>query len=390
MTHPRSLKLCFVILALVSGRAADAQDGPPSSGPELVCEITGEQSSGARFEICMPPLWRWNGDLVVFAHGYVPATVPLQDPGLLVVGERLVNLFGYAFATTSYSVNGLAVVEGIHDVVDLVDVFAAHYRAPVKIYLVGYSEGALISTLVIEQYPEIFDGALAMCGPIGDFEEQITYIGDFRVVFDYFFPGLLPPSPVEIPQQLIDDWASHYRMTIKPVVEDPLHDPDVEQLMAVTGAAHSPADRATREQTILGVLSYNVLGTNDAVAKLGGQPFSNRERLYVGSVDDQSLNQRVFRVAPDQAALGELSLRYRTSGQLTRPLVAIHTTRDPIVPYRQMELYRAKVDRAETSGLFRATGVERYGHCNFTPLEILGAFFQMSQMANPGSPDGGE
>ena len=30
-----------------------------------------------------------------------------------------------------------------------------------------------------------------MCGPVGDFAYQVDHIGDFRAVFDYFFPGLM-------------------------------------------------------------------------------------------------------------------------------------------------------------------------------------------------------
>ena len=37
------------------------------------------------------------------------------------------NLLGYAFATTSYSVNGLAIKQGLADLADLVSIFrAAH------------------------------------------------------------------------------------------------------------------------------------------------------------------------------------------------------------------------------------------------------------------------
>ena len=32
-----------------------------------------------------------------------------------------------------------------------------------------------------------------MCGPVGDFQKQIDYLGDFRVLFDYYFPNIMPP-----------------------------------------------------------------------------------------------------------------------------------------------------------------------------------------------------
>src|SRR6266581_4657618 len=110
----------------------------------------------------------------------------------------IINALGFAFATTSYSTNGLAVVQGIDDVVDLVHIFATTHGAAHRVYLVGPSEGGIVTALAVEKHPDVFAGGLAACGPIGDFRQQINYDGDFRVVFDYFFPGVIPPSPVSV------------------------------------------------------------------------------------------------------------------------------------------------------------------------------------------------
>jgi len=46
-----------------------------------------------------------------------------------------------------------------------------------------------------------------VCGPIGSFQQQIDYLGDARVLFDYFFPGVLgaawTQSNITIPAELI-------------------------------------------------------------------------------------------------------------------------------------------------------------------------------------------
>ena len=34
--------------------------------------VEGTQMSGAVYRICMPTALPWNGDLVLYAHGYVP------------------------------------------------------------------------------------------------------------------------------------------------------------------------------------------------------------------------------------------------------------------------------------------------------------------------------
>jgi len=55
-------------------------------------------------------------------------------------------------------------------------------------------------------------------------------------------------------------------------------------------------------------------------------------------------------------------------------LVTLHTTLDPVVPFRHELLYAGKVLLAGRSGNLITLPVPRYGHCNFTIDEVLGAF----------------
>jgi hypothetical protein len=64
----------------------------------------------------------------------------------------------------------------------------------------------------------------------------------------------------------------------------------------------------------------------------------------------------------------------KTSGQLSVPLVTLHTTGDPIVPFLHEALYADKVAAAGASGLLGQRAVTRYGHCAFQQDELLGAF----------------
>src|SRR5271154_3953024 len=78
------------------------------------CLPDGVQASGAAYRICLPDPGKWNGNLVIFAHGYVATTEPLgipEDQLSLPDGTslpELINSLGYAFAVSGYSVNGLA------------------------------------------------------------------------------------------------------------------------------------------------------------------------------------------------------------------------------------------------------------------------------------------
>ena len=287
----------------------------------------------------------------------------------------LVNSMGYDFATTSYSVNGLAVQEGIADVLDLINVFEEQVGTPTHIYLVGASEGGLVTTLAIERYPEAFTGGFATCGPIGSFRGQVDYWGDFRVVFDYFMDrhglNVLPGNAMSIPASLMNKWDSEYVPRIENVLAfDPSN---TQQLLSVTKAPVT-ADPLTIGETTLGILWYNVFATDDAIKKLGGKPYDNRDREYTGSLDDGLLNAGVKRYKAQQSALDEIANNYETSGILIRPLVTMHTTGDPIIPYWQQTLYEEKVLANNPYSPYLAIEINSYGHCNFTLPEIVDGF----------------
>jgi pimeloyl-ACP methyl ester carboxylesterase len=357
---------------------------PAHAQPPISQCVDGNQASGAFFRICMPNLVSWNGDLVVYAHGYVPpgpVTGIPEDQMRLPDGTYLPDLVtsqGYAFATTSYSDNGLVILQGITDILDLVALFEdsaqnpLYSASPRYIYLVGVSEGGLITTLAVEQHPDVFNGGMEVCGPIGDFSRQINYFGDFRVLFDYFFPGILPPTPVSIPQELMDDWAPIYTPKIQiAVTKSPLK---TLQLLTTSRAAIDPGDKASILQTTLGVLWYNVYATNDAADKLGGQPFDNATHYYRGSLNDARLNHLVQRFSADLAALAEIQAYYQTTGLLSAPLVSMHTIGDPIVPYWHTTLYRAKTLLNHTARKYLNVPIFRYGHCAFKAQEVLAGF----------------
>ncbi len=123
------------------------------------------------------------------------------------------------------------------------------------------------------------------------------------------------------------------------------------------------------------------MATNDAVEKLGGQPFDNHNRVYAGSNNDGRLNQLVQRFTADAAALNEIDLNYQTTGLLTVPLVTLHTTLDQQVPYWHAQLYRGKVIRNDSLAFHQARlGENLYGHCNFSSNDALSAFGKLVTM----------
>lgn len=353
--------------------------GDPGITPSAGCRDGVLDRGPALYRICFPA--GWNGDLVIYAHGYVspfePLAIPDRFPDGSTVSSALTSL-GYGFATTSYRANGLVVPEAVDDIVKLTETVKTLYRPdPRRTYVVGVSEGGLVAALTAERHADTVDGALAACGPIGDLQQQLNYFGDVRVVFDYYFPGVLPGTAVEIPDDLQQRWTSTYVPRVLAALQD---DPArSDELSRVTGAPFDPAGGSRAEETIVGALWYNVFATEDAQQRLGGRPFDNAMRTYSGSSDDAALNADVARHRADPQAVAAIQADFQTSGNLTIPVVTLHTTADPVVPFAQEALYAAKVAAAQATPFLIQLDVSRYGHCAFNASELNDAFTALVQ-----------
>jgi pimeloyl-ACP methyl ester carboxylesterase len=372
----------------------------PTTSPLVVAECPAGTTtasgalpgSGALYLICLPP--GWNGSLIVYAHGYVNPFDPVAIQDDVVAGLRvsqIVTGLGYAFAATSYRNNGLIIFEAEKDLQRVVHTFQRLVGSvPGATVVVGVSEGALVAVLAAERNPQLFDGAFAACGPVGDFATQINYLNDFRVLFDFFFPGVIPGSVIAIPDAVTQAWllplaapGSLQAVVLGALAANPVA---TAQLLAAAGITLPPSPPPELVGgTVLRLLNYNILGTLDAQQQLGGQPFDNTGRIYPSPVD----NAAVPRFAADQPALSHMKAMLETDGNLAIPVVTIHNLFDPVVPYGQEALYAAKVQQAGDAALLTqipgAQLASPFGHCAFTLAEVQGAFALLaSQVASQG------
>jgi hypothetical protein len=337
-------------------------------------------SGNSQYLVCMPqPASCYKGDMILFAHGYVPQGSPANawlsqlalPDGTTLPG--LVNGLGFGFAASSFSKDGLAILQGIQDTKALTNVISGLGIPVHKYFVTGASEGGLVATKSVESDPS-YGGGLAVCGPIGSFRSQINYFGDVRVLFDYFFPGVLTTgtageSAINIPPVLMADWATVYEPAVRKAVNS-----NFLATLQLISTARIPIglNFANAPDAITGALWYNVFATNDAKATLGGNPYDNIGRVYSGSFNDARLNTMVARFAADSAALTSLA-GYETTGLLSDPLVTLHTTADPIVPFWQETLYAAKAKAAGSSPELNQIPVLAYGHCNVNGTEAEAA-----------------
>jgi hypothetical protein len=221
---------------------------------------------------------------------------------------------------------------------------------------------------------------------MGGAAHQTKYLGNFRVVFDYFFPTVFRDEfkAFEVPALAFQNWGNLSTGYVQDIATALALNPSAaNQLFNVTRVALNPQDLSgSALQAALGVLFYSIWETPDLLATAGGIPYDNRLTLYFGSNNDFALNRRVERVASDADARSYLREFYQPSGKLHRPLVSLHTAFDPIVPFNHELIYLGLATLAGRQKNLTILPTASYGHCNFQPAEVLGAFGLLVTQSN--------
>jgi len=140
----------FIVGSLLAGVAAAQQT------------ITGVTANGAQYRFIVPS--PWNGQLVVYAHGAVPAGAPIALPNNPLELQMFAALAsqGFAVAMSSYAENGWAEKNGAQTTHQLLGLFSSQISAPTRTYLAGTSLGGLIAVDLVERFADQYDGALAL------------------------------------------------------------------------------------------------------------------------------------------------------------------------------------------------------------------------------------
>ena len=389
---PRLLTICLLAMILVGGVAVPAiADHSPNAAAEQL-----GTSNGAQYAMFFPKAW--NGRLVLWAHGFVDPAAPIAlpdvqpadvAPWLVQLREQLLAA-GYAVAYSSYSENGWAVKDGAARTHELRSLFMARFGVPTHVYVGGRSLGALITVLLAETYPGDYQGALALCGPLGGGRLETDYIANVRVLFDFFYPGVIPGDALHVPPMEFTPESQIVKDIVAAIVAEP------QKAVALAAVDQIELPYRTLSELVFSIvrpLGYNIRGTNDVLARTGGQsPFGNLGTWYTGlGLHDAAVNAGVDRFAAKDAAIRYLNDYYRPRGSLTAPLLTLHTTMDPDVPFFHEAALARIVAAARTSKWLAQQSVQRYGHCNVTPEETVVTLGRLVNWAEQGvKPAGGD
>ena len=336
--------------------------------------VEGDFGTGSMYQLYCPN--SWNGSLVVYAHGYA---FPDEDPALPTIDDLRDALMemGYGVAYSSYSETGWAVHVAINETRQLRGLFSGAFGRPDKTYLMGKSMGGNISIALAERNPNLYDGVVPLCGAIGGTKMAVDYIFNVRLLFDFYYPGVLPGNTNFVPDGLSAGLA--FYLAQQALIANP--GPAFE-LAGIHPVNIQYADATELFTAILTGIYFHVGSFTDFLDRTHGHDFfDNSDVLYSGSSDDEALNATIPRFTSTPDAEAFMRQWYEPTGKLKIPAVAIHTTRDEVVQIFHEDSYFEKVSAAGYSDNLVQHYIDRFGHCEFTLEEILAAFDEMVAMS---------
>jgi pimeloyl-ACP methyl ester carboxylesterase len=161
--------------------------GPAAGATGSTQAAAGRQSytgviDGARYRVEVPA--RWNGTLLLYSHGYLPAG--LQFPGFPLTNrpesEGWLLDHGYALAASQFQNGGTGflVKQALDDQMAVLDWFTEHVGRPRHTIATGQSMGAEIAAQLAERDPGRFDGVATVCG-------EYDLAGSWNLILDIDF-----------------------------------------------------------------------------------------------------------------------------------------------------------------------------------------------------------
>jgi alpha-beta hydrolase superfamily lysophospholipase len=314
----------------------------PSGLPEGTRCLGGRDSAGAFYRIAIPA--RWQGDLVVHAHG----GPTLGEPRAERVDEDLQRWSvmlraGYAWAGSSFRQGGVAVLSAAEDTERLRRLFVAHVGAPRYTVLHGQSWGASVAARAAERYGHAtpgqrapYDAVLLSSGVLGGGTRSYDFRLDLRVVYQALCHNHPRPDEAAYPLwQGLPPGAALTRAQLTQRINECLAlDKPAGQRSAEQQRKVEIITRVIRipEGSIASHLAWATWHFQDIAQHRvdgAGSPFGNVGARYRGSGDDEALNAQVLRYQADSVAVARLSADTDPSGRIDLPVLTVHGIDDP-------------------------------------------------------------
>ncbi|HXP20028.1 MAG TPA: prolyl oligopeptidase family serine peptidase [Streptosporangiaceae bacterium] len=394
-----------------AGPASASTSTAPAACPAAIVPgdtvLCGSLTDGATYLIEVPAAW--NHDLFLYSHGYVApgSSNPAQDVGDPATGAWLLT-HGFALAGSSYATTGWAIAQALPDQISTLDLFDQQVGDPAQTIAWGHSLGGIITAGLIQSYPDRFDAALPMCGVLSGGVATWNTALDAAFAFQQLaYPSTLPPLQVVH----ITNPLANLQNAEQAVAADQAT-PQGQARLALAAALGDTPGWFTTGSPEPGPTDYAAQEANQFLwdtkvdfpfifafraeleARAGGNPSWNTGvdyyRQLARSADraevvalyqaaglnlnaDLRTLQQATRISADPAAVSYLTSNITFNGQISVPVLTMHTTGDGLVVPENERAYADVVRQAGNGGLLRQVYVSRAGHCAFTPAETITA-----------------
>jgi pimeloyl-ACP methyl ester carboxylesterase len=382
---------------------------------------TGIAADGAAYRIEVPP--NWNGTLVMFAHGFrgTGNTVWVDEPQLR---QYFVDN-GFAWAASSYALNGYDPGDGVVDTHDLMQLFPSITGLQAKqVIMTGLSMGGEITTAEIEAYQGQFVGAMPYCGVLAG-NDLFNYYLSANVT-----AAALTATTIQYPAGLLTGQAYSAAYNNAVLSELPtlgitpnpatggqtfttaltgtgsLWADTVEQLSGGTRPGFSSAldywnsfgfAPLTHIPFLFGLypgLNGGTLGFADG-SVAGNEATEYRFTDNPGEMHQEAaaLNRAVLRVpvtattSADALTSAELPI---IQGDPGIPVLSIHGIGDLFVPFSMDQRYDQMMIANGEGNLFVGRAIREVTHCGYTTSELSAGFSALVRWIDTGKRPAGD
>ncbi len=382
----------------------------PQSGTTVETDRWTGTFAGSGYRMEVPK--NWNGQLVMYAHGYAGLgnNLTVTTPTAL---RRYLIENGYAWAASTYSKNYYDVRAGVEDTNALANAFTqlavTHGRqlsAPRKIFITGHSMGGHIAAAAVEAEAQAtarnrvsYAGAVPMCGVTGD-----TLLFDTFAAMQMSAQAVagVPNSPIARWSEIAGQVNSALWTTApgagSPIVPTPVAGERYVEIVKNLTGGERPLFRLALQRGGSFPSSYGTFGGDGTVNGILNRPGVDTTRIAYAINGDPAtsaaINASAQKVVADPEAnrLRTDGLRWipKVNGQFSVPVVAIHTVGDLFVPFSMIQAYRQRAEANGNGQRLVTRAIRGISHCDFTVAEQVEAFDAMVKWEAGGAKPGGD
>ncbi|SEQ94210.1 hypothetical protein SAMN05216188_106299 [Lentzea xinjiangensis] len=338
---------------------------------------------------------KWNGRLAMWAHGYRgTGTVLTVDPPGYGLRARMLGQ-GYAWAASSYYANGYDVRAGVLATHDLAKHFGTLVARPKQVLIAGVSMGGHVIGRSLEQFPGFYDGALPMCGVLGD-HELFDFFLDYQATAQALAGIRAYPVPADYLTAVVPRIQRELGLsTLVPGGPDTVTDRGAQFRATVVERSGGPRPGDAPAFAFWKDFLFGLATPPDEDAPLARDPGRLATNLGTRYRPDSpvDLDREVQRVAPRDwrsrlsPALTEVP---RIAGKPRVPVLSLHGLGDLFVPFSMEQDYRADVARNGQSRWLVQRAIRTVDHCEFSPAEAGAAWSDLVTWAGGGAKPAGD